>query len=55
MQQGSRKGPDMSNYSESSSIRSKQESVRVSLRIRPMNDLEIQRGDENCINMLAKN
>jgi hypothetical protein len=29
------------------------ESVKVALRIRPMNNLEVSRGDENCAKVLS--
>jgi len=40
---------------DSQSQRGKSESVKVCLRIRPMNDLEVRRGDEECIKMLTPN
>lgn len=30
------------------------ESVKVALRIRPMNSTELKRGDENCLNIADK-
>jgi len=31
------------------------ESVKVALRIRPMNNLEKSRGDENCVKVVSEN